>query len=617
MPQCGHVAQLYEQESFLFETVAKYLAEGLAAGERLVVLATLEHQREFAASLAALDVDVPAHLSSGVLTMVDARELLGAVLVGDRPDARRFETHVAGLLDRASGRDRRPVRIYGELVDLLWADRQPGVALQIELLWNDLISRRPATVLCAYGMQVLAQDVHGGHFEEICNQHDRVEPAESFQPQPSGRGIEVSRLQQRARALEGEVAQRRQLEWALRDALEARSLAEKSARASREELAVQVDGLDRLHEMSLGLSRTRDLRELLDGVLAAATAVSFTDIGIISLYDEIDGWLEVGASLGFSQNALASIGHIESGAGACGMALKERRRVIVEDVETDPLFTDFLGLAHDVGFRAVHSTPLISRTGDVCGVLTVHYRELRRPSEREQHLIDVCARQAVDLIENARLYGQLRDQGRRRDEFIAALARDLRSPLAALQDAVRQMQATGPPVDQDQTAAAAVDLQVGHFSRLVEDLTDLSRLAATRPDIASATTVSPRVSATKARRILVVDDNIDAAETMALFVGYRGHETRVAHDGGDAVAIASEFKPEIVLLDIGLPTLSGYEVARAIRGAPWASDVKIIAVSGLSSEMDRERSREAGFDLHFVKPIDHIVLERVLQLSDL
>ena len=611
--QGGHFAQLYEHDSYLCESVAGFVAEGVGAGEPVIVVATREHQRGIIEQLEDLGLHVAPLIEKGDLTILDARTTLAGLLVGERPDAQRFETQVASLLEGASGRHVRPVRMYGEMVDLLWANRQPGVAMQLEMLWIDFVKRSPIPIklMCSYNLHNVAQDVHGGHFQEICHQHDRVNPTESYAHlrSESKRASEVSRMQQRARALEGDVAQRRQLEWALRDALEARSIAEEAARASRAELSKQVDGLTRLHEMSLALSQTRDLRKLLDGVLAAATAVSDTDIGIISLYDEIEGWLEVGASLGFSEQALAHIGHIEAGAGACGMALKERRRVIVDDVETDPLFTPFVWLARDVGFRAVHSTPLIARDGDVLGVLTVHYREVRHPSEREQHLIDVCARQAVDLIENARLYARLRAQDRRKDEFLDTVARELQRPLEPLAHAVQQLHT----VEGRDAACDVIEHEVHQISRLVEDLTDLSRFAARRAETPAAMTVSPRVGASGSRRILVVDDHVDGAETIALFARYHGHEARVVHDGAEAVALALEFRPDVVLLDLELPTLSGYDVARAIRREPWATNVTIVAVSAWGRASDREQSREAGFNQHLVKPVDHNELARVLQ----
>jgi CheY-like chemotaxis protein len=107
-----------------------------------------------------------------------------------------------------------------------------------------------------------------------------------------------------------------------------------------------------------------------------------------------------------------------------------------------------------------------------------------------------------------------------------------------------------------------------------------------------------------ARRVLVVDDNVDAATMLNLLLKSLGHETCVVHDGVQALKMATEFRPDIVLLDIGMPGLDGYEVARRLRTARRDTDLRIVAVTGWGDESDRRRSREAGFDLHLVKPMD-------------
>src|SRR5207248_10257338 len=155
--------------------------------------------------------------------------------------------------------------------------------------------------------------------------------------------------------------------------------------------------------------------------LQTATAIEGTGMGLLSLCEIEGDGLRLGASLGFDPALLDSLGCVPPGAGACGTALQECRRVVVEDVETDPVFAPYREFARRAGFRAVHSTPLTTRSGRIIGVLSTHARRPRRPSEREQYLLDLCARQAVDFIENARLYAQLQEADRRKDEFLATL----------------------------------------------------------------------------------------------------------------------------------------------------------------------------------------------------
>jgi CheY-like chemotaxis protein len=119
------------------------------------------------------------------------------------------------------------------------------------------------------------------------------------------------------------------------------------------------------------------------------------------------------------------------------------------------------------------------------------------------------------------------------------------------------------------------------------------------------------------RRILVVDDGKDAAVSMALMLRLLNNEVRTAQDGLEAVAVAEAFRPEVVLMDVGMPRLNGYEATRRIREQPWGRSMIIIALTGWGQEGDRLRSHEAGCNGHLVKPVDLAELEKLLaQLLD-
>jgi PAS domain S-box-containing protein len=127
----------------------------------------------------------------------------------------------------------------------------------------------------------------------------------------------------------------------------------------------------------------------------------------------------------------------------------------------------------------------------------------------------------------------------------------------------------------------------------------------------------PRVSNTahasaQRRRVLIVDDNRDAAESLSMLLELSGHEVRVAHLGQTALSLAQSLRPDIALLDIGMPDLSGYEVARALRLEPWATDLQLIALTGWGQDEDRRRALEAGFDYHLTKPVDLDQLQHLM-----
>ena len=124
----------------------------------------------------------------------------------------------------------------------------------------------------------------------------------------------------------------------------------------------------------------------------------------------------------------------------------------------------------------------------------------------------------------------------------------------------------------------------------------------------------PRTTALSGCRILVVDDNKDSADSLKMLLRLKGNDIRTAYDGLEAVDVAETFRPELVLLDIGLPKLNGYEVARRIRQQSWGREVILVALTGWGQEEDRRRSQEAGFNAHMVKPVDleelHALLAR-------
>jgi CheY-like chemotaxis protein len=114
------------------------------------------------------------------------------------------------------------------------------------------------------------------------------------------------------------------------------------------------------------------------------------------------------------------------------------------------------------------------------------------------------------------------------------------------------------------------------------------------------------------RRVLIADDNEDAAKSLSTLLEMMGHEAHVAYDGLAAVEAAEHFRPEIVLLDIGMPKLDGYEAARRIAARPWASATLLVALTGWGQAADRQRASEAGFHRHLVKPVEPDALGALL-----
>jgi CheY-like chemotaxis protein len=117
------------------------------------------------------------------------------------------------------------------------------------------------------------------------------------------------------------------------------------------------------------------------------------------------------------------------------------------------------------------------------------------------------------------------------------------------------------------------------------------------------------------RRVLVVDDNREAVETLSMLLQLKGHDARVAEDGDEAIAIADSYQPHVIVLDLSLPGMDGYETARQLRGRPYGSQFVLVALTGWSGNDVREKAAAAGFDFHLLKPVDWPDLEQVLNAA--
>jgi len=130
-----------------------------------------------------------------------------------------------------------------------------------------------------------------------------------------------------------------------------------------------------------------------------------------------------------------------------------------------------------------------------------------------------------------------------------------------------------------------------------------------RPEAPGAAGVRAHVTDALRKRVLVVDDNVDAAESIAMILRVSGYDVRCVHDGPSVLPAAKSYRPDVVVLDIGLPGLSGYDVARELREQPEFRRTPLVAVTGYGQEEDRRRSQEAGFDYHLTKPVDPEALQ--------
>jgi PAS domain S-box-containing protein len=467
-------------------------------------------------------------------------------------------------------------------------------------------------------------------------------------------------------------------------------------------------------------------------------------------------------------------------AASCGAAAYTRQAVAASDIQADPLWADYKELAREHGLLASWSTPLFSSQGRVLGTFSLYYSEPRSPAASDREVVDVMAHTAslvlerrVEMRERLLAENALKDADRRKDEFLATLAHELRNPLAPIRSGLQLLRMTQGVDPSTERVYGMMERQVNHLVRLVDDLLEISRITRgkidLRPeDINVATVVrsaidtsrplieaaehelsvsipdepllvradpvrlsqvianllnnaakysprrghiwltvgtqhdqvriavrdkgvgippemlprvfelftqvdrtqkqsqgglgiglalvkslvdmhhgriearsegpdrgsefivylplrsaqktgenradrGPHASPTLPRlRIVVVDDSLDAADSLGMMLQHLGCDVHTANDGRSALLAIAQHQPEIVLLDIGMPGMDGYEVARRVRQQDARREIVLIALTGWGQAEDRVQSKLAGFDHHLVKPVELPVLQALL-----
>ena len=596
LPPKDHIVRFYETDSFLCDMVGRYLAEGLELGEPCVVLATEGHRHGIERVLTIQGAKIAQAKEKGLLNLVDAEEILSSFMVGglDRgmvnPEA--FREVVGGLLERASFLSRAgSTRAYGEMVDLLLRRGNEAAMARIEELWNELRSTHSFQLYCSYRLGHFAREEHQEPFQRICEVHGHVLPAESFDASASleERHRQIAKLQQRARALETEVAERKQLDRALR--AEREHLREANRRKDeflamlghelRNPLNPILTALD-LMDMR-GDEHSRREREIirrqamhLAGLIEDLLDVSRVTGGKITLRREPT---EIASVIARAIEMASPL--LEQRAHLLTIAVPQRGLLVEADpIRLPQIFANLLMNAAKYTERGGH--------------ISVAARQ--RDGEIETEVRDDGIGIAPELL--ATIFEPFVQGSRSLDRAEGGLGLGL-----ALVRSLTRLHGGTVSAQSDGLGKGSC------FTVRLPVLCEVPRTQLAK----SADPSGPAAPPEKLERVLIVDDNADCALGFAEALRLLGHHVEVAFDGPRALTVAAEFKPTVALIDIGLPVMDGYELARKLRQAARSRPVKLIAVTGYGEDANRAMSLEAGFDIHTVKPLGLESLRNLLE----
>ena len=263
-----HAVQVYETDGYLSHRVVELVSSGLAAGARCVVIATASHRKLFAEDLARLGVDVPAVMATGDFLSLDAEATLSEFMVGDVPDAARFESVVGSVVARAASGGHK-VHAFGEMVDVLWRDGKVEAALELERMWTALGRSHDFDLLCAYTMSNLFK-TSAGRFHEICELHEHAHEPESSETKAA--------TDENTRLLIKEIARRANVERELRETI---ASLKRSEEVERTRAARNL----KLQQATAALASAVSMGELTDTILSTASQLLGAVAGVIYLTD--------------------------------------------------------------------------------------------------------------------------------------------------------------------------------------------------------------------------------------------------------------------------------------------------------------------------------------------
>jgi signal transduction histidine kinase len=243
--------------------------------------------------------------------------------------------------------------------------------------------------------------------------------------------------------------------------------------------AADLAALQALHERVSRLLSVRTLADAMQEILRAAIDMQGTELGNVQVLNPASGKLEIVAQRGFRAPFLEYFREVSPDHdSACARAMRSGRRHAIEDVQADPeCGAEFRRVAAEAGYRAVQSTPLVGRDGSLLGMLSTHYPEPRRLTERESRALDLYARQAADIIERIRREQALEAADRRKDEFIAVLSHELRNPLAPIVNGARILREGARDPATTERIVAMIERNALQLARMVDDLLDAARIA--------------------------------------------------------------------------------------------------------------------------------------------
>jgi signal transduction histidine kinase/ActR/RegA family two-component response regulator len=606
-----HFVQFYETDAVLLNSLAGFIGAGLSEGDACIVAATEAHRDALDERLRAAGSDVDAARARGQYISVDASQMLSRFMVGGLPDAARFLEAVGGLVARAAAEGGRRVRIFGEMVALLWAEKNYDAAIRLEECWNELHGTRPFTLFCAYPMQGLGGETPARGLGDVCATHARVIPAESYSAiTDAGERLRtIIELQQKARTLEAEIAERKEVEEQLRAALvreqAARADAEQANRLKDEFLATAS------HELRTPLTAILGWSHMLrQGTLDKARAAR--------ALETIERNAKAQAQL---VEDILDVSHVITGKLRLDIATVDIAPVINAAIDSVQLAADSKNIQLSVTFdpSARHVSGDAGRLQQVVWNLLSNAVKFTPGGGRvEVRLERAGAHAQLTVSDNGSGFSTafapyLFDRFRQADGSSTRRHGGLGLGLAIVRHLV---ELHGGVVRADSPgegcgATFTVTLPLAAKDRRAGD--DGSKLTGETGVCLNS------LRSLEGVQVLLVEDNDDSLNTLAtILTGYKA-TVHTAASVADALDALRWCDPGVLVSDLAMPYEDGYALVSKLRAreAETGKHTPAIALTAYVTVEERARALSAGFNAFVAKPVDpDELIDAILNLAN-
>jgi signal transduction histidine kinase/CheY-like chemotaxis protein len=590
-----HFVQFYETDAFLLNSLTDFVRAGLGAGNAVIVVGTKARRQGLEESLRESGLDLGALRASGQFLPLDAAKTLSQFMIGQLPDRARFAEVIGGIIERM-GRGRRELRVFGEMVALLWKAGNYEGAIRLEELWNDLQGTHSFSLFCAYPIKQGDGAARLKPFTDVCASHTRIIPAESYMTlsDQDDRLREIVELQRRSRSLEAEVKERQRTEKRLRISLRAEQLARaeaESASRMKDEFLGTVS-----HELRTPLNAIVGWSHmLLAGKLDEATAARALEI--------IDRNAKAQAQL---IEDILDVSRVITGKVRLDTAPVDVASVINVAVESAQLAADSKGIHLEVILDplARHIVGDFSRLQQVAWNLLVNAIKFT-PSggrvvvrlSRLDRSIEICVSDTGEGISPAFLpfvfdrFSQA-DGSQTRLHGGLGLGLAIVRHLVELHGGTVRAESPGPACG----ATFTITLPIAPAKRIRRNARDLAkenRTELSRPQLDGL-------------QVLLVDDDRDTLQVLNALLTESRAEVQTASSAAEALDVLQRYKADVLVLDLAMPYEDGYSLIRKIRASEirGGRQTPAVALTARVRVEDRAEALAAGFNLFVPKPVE-------------